>query len=292
MTQAESSDIALCRHVEVGSASSAVRASPTGDNGDSPFFEALPRLIPPWFPPTLGLPSFKYGATPMKSVTILALSLLLLGCGPQSNREAQKSSTKKPAAGRQTKSKPVAKPKPTLTVEADSFAGIPEAIEALAEAAKSGKKDEMIQADKWLEMQGQAALEPLANVVTDEQAHLAPRIAACRVLRRLGPNAKPALKQALGSESQQMRLNAIESLSLVRPTDKDIIQTLMGLVDGEDERARLHAIQALARIGPQAEDMCADKLVTILNDEKENEAIRDAAKRALKKVNPRRTFTD
>ena len=228
----------------------------------------------------------------MKTVTILALTLLLLGCGPQTNREAQKTKTKKPVASRQSRSKPGAKPKPALTVEADSFAGIPEAIKALGEAAKSGKNDELIQADKWLEMQGLAALEPLVDVVTDEEAHLAPRIAACRVLRRLGPNAKPALKQALGSESQQMRLNAIESLSLVRPSDQDIIETLMDLVDGEDERTRLQAVLALSRIGPQAKDTCGDKLVTILNDEEENDTIRDAAKRALKKVNPRRTFTD
>ena len=174
----------------------------------------------------------------------------------------------------------------------DKIGAHAEAIKALGEAAKSGKNDELIQADKWLEMQGLAALEPLADVVTDEEAHLAPRIAACRVLRRLGPNAKPALKQALGSESQQMRLNAIESLSLVRPSDQDIIETLMDLVDGEDERTRLQAVLALSRIGPQAKDTCGDKLVTILNDEEENDTIRDAAKRALKKVNPRRTFTD
>jgi HEAT repeat protein len=100
------------------------------------------------------------------------------------------------------------------------------------------------------------------------------------------------LKQCLESESKQMRLNAIEALGLVRPTDSDIIQTLADLMAAEDEHVRLEAILSLARVGPPAKDMCADKLVAILNDAEENETLRDAAKRALKQVNPRRNFTD
>jgi HEAT repeat protein len=228
----------------------------------------------------------------MKTVTILALALLLLGCGPQAGRQAKRPGTKRPTTSTPSKSKREAKPKSTLAVHAESFAGIPEAIRALTEAAKSSNEDEVIRADKWLVMQGGAAVEPLANVLNDEQAHLAARFAACRILRRLGNEAKPALKQALGSESKQMRLKAIETLGRVRPTDPDIIQTLVDLIGAEDERVRSVAILSLGDIGPPAKDMCADKLVAILNDAEENETLRDAAKRALKKVNPRRNFTD
>lgn len=228
----------------------------------------------------------------MKTIAILALTAVLFGCGPQTYQQAKTTRTNRPAANRRSSSKPAAKPKPSLSVAPDSFAGIPEAIHSLTEAAKNSKNDELIRADKWLAMQGQAAIEPLANIVNDEQAHLAGRIAACRVLRRLGSNAKPALKQALTSESKQMRLNAIKALGVVRPTDPDIIQTLVDLMGSEDERARLEAILSLARVGPSAKDLCADKLIAVLNDEQENETIRDAAKRALKKVNPRRNFTD
>lgn len=228
----------------------------------------------------------------MRTLTTLALTLFLLGCGPQTSQQAKRSGSKAPVAAKTSKSKSKAKPKPPLTVHADSFAGIPEAIRALTEAAKSGKDNELIRADRWLVMQGGAAIEPLANVLNDQQAHLAARIVACRVLRRLGSDAKPALKQALGSEPKQMRLNAIEALGIVRPTDPDIIQTLVDLASGEDERVRLEAILALAKIGPHAKDKCADMLVAILNDAEENETIRGAAKRALRKVNPRRNFTD
>lgn len=228
----------------------------------------------------------------MKTVTILALALFLLGCSPQTSRQAKKSGKIKPAASKSSKPKREAKPKPSLTVDADSFAGIPEAVSALTEAAEGSKNDELIRADRWLVMQGGATIEPLARVLNDEQAHLAARIAASRVLRRLGSNAKPALKHALASESKLVRLNAVESLSHVRPTDSDIIQTLLDLMGDEDERVRLEAILALARIGLPAKDKCAERLVAILNDENEEETIRDAAKRTLKKVNPRRSLAD
>jgi HEAT repeat protein len=66
----------------------------------------------------------------------------------------------------------------------------------------------------------------------------------------------------------------------------------MGLLDAEDERLRLEAILALGNIGPPARDICGDRLIGILNDMDENETLRDAAKRALKNVNPRRQLTD
>jgi len=224
----------------------------------------------------------------MKTLLILALSLVLAGCGPQTRRQTKSPATKKPAVSKASK----AKPKPTLTVEANSFAGIPEAIDALADAAKNSDDAKLLQATKWLMMQGDAAVEPLAQVLNDEQADLAPRIAACRTLRELGPKAKPALKQALGSEPKQLRLNAIKALGLVRPADRDIVQTLMDLLDSDDERLQPEAILALGNIGPPAKDMCGERLVGILNDAEADETLRDAAKRALKNINPRRKFTD
>jgi len=224
----------------------------------------------------------------MKTVLILALSLVLAGCGPQTRQQTKSLATKKSAVSKASK----AKPKPKLTVEADSFAGIPEAIEALSDAAKNSNDDKMLQATRWLIMQGDAAVEPLAQVLNDEQSDLAPRIAACRTLRELGPKAKPALKQALDSEPQLLRLGAIKALGLVRPADRDTVQTLMNLLDSDDERLQQEAILALGNIGPPANDMCGERLVDILNDAEEDETLRDAAKRALKNINPRRKFTD
>ena len=61
----------------------------------------------------------------------------------------------------------MAKPKPALTVDSDSFAGIPEAIHALSEAARSSRDDELIRADKWLVMQGGAAVAAVFNRAGD-----------------------------------------------------------------------------------------------------------------------------
>ena len=57
-------------------------------------------------------------------------------------------------------------------------------------------------------MQGDAAVTPLSQILNDEQAEMAARIAVCRTLCKLGPNAKPALKRAIGGEPWPIPVNA------------------------------------------------------------------------------------
>ncbi len=128
--------------------------------------------------------------------------------------------------------------------------------------------------------------------MNDEQADLLQRIAVCRPLRKMGPPAKPVFQTALDSQSQQIQLNAIKGLGLIRPTDADIIQALNGNLDAEDERVQREAILALENIGPPAKEASTAKLIAILNDTSENEKLRDAARRALDEVNPRHSFAD
>jgi hypothetical protein len=225
----------------------------------------------------------------MRYLFVLFLVSGMVGCGTAPSPKPVASSAKPKA--KTTATTPV-RASPPPTVAADRFASLPDAIEAMQKAAVAGDSEASIQVEKWLVMQGGASVAPLSALVSDEQAHLAHRIAAARVLRKLGPPAKPALLAALGSSSQQMQLNAIKGLSLIRPTDADIIQRLDSLLSNAELRVRQEAILGLANIGEPAGEHCTEHLLAILNNAQENETLRDAAKIALTKVNPRRKLVD
>ncbi|NLF73462.1 MAG: HEAT repeat domain-containing protein [Candidatus Anammoximicrobium sp.] len=226
----------------------------------------------------------------------LALGLgLLAGCGSDANTPAAKAAkpgAAKTSASRTSRIPAKARPLPAPSVPADAFPDLAAAIQALTTAAKASDTPSFVRAEQWIVMQGDAGVEPLGQIVNDPQAQMEHRIAVCRTLRRLGTKAKAAFKQALTDKSQQIRLNAIKSLGLIEPTDQDIIQTLDGYLGNKDVRTRTEAIFALANIGPPAKDAVGDKLVKMLNDPKEQETIRGAARRALDEVAPRRTFLD
>jgi len=225
--------------------------------------------------------------TILAALTCSGLFCLAVGCQPERQAPAPKAA-KRPAPAVAER----VKPPPKAVVPADAYKSLDEAIAAFFSAAKANKLEDFQRAEEWLVMQGDKAIEPLGSILNNEQGDMAQRIAVCRPLRRLGPHAKPALKQALTSPSQQLQLNAMAALGILKPTDDDIIQTLVGYLEDKEERVRREAILALANVGPPAKDACTDKLLVILNNMEENETLRDAAKLALKHVNPRRTFND
>jgi len=225
---------------------------------------------------------------------IVLMLWLLPGCGPDTKSPSAKGA--KSGAGKASTgpaaATPAAQPKPAPHVPLDAFPDLAAAIESLKTAAKASDTDNFVRGEQWIVMQGEAGIEPLGQILNDPQAEMEHRIAVCRTLRRLGTKAKVPFKQALADKSQQIRLNAIKSLGLIEPTDRDIIQTLDSYLDEKDVRTRTEAIFALANIGPPAKDAAAEKLIKMLNDPKENETIRGAAKRALDEIAPRRTFLD
>jgi hypothetical protein len=226
---------------------------------------------------------------------IVLMLWLLPGCGPDAKPSAPKAAkapAKKTSAGPTAEPPVMAQPKPAPSVPSDAFPDLAAAIGSLKTAAKASDTESFVRAEQWIVMQGDAGVGPLGKILNDPQAEMEHRIAVCRTLRRLGPKAKVPFKQALGDKSQQIRLNAIKSLGLIEPTDQDIIQTLDGYLDDEDVRTRTEAIFALANIGSPAKDAVGEKLIKMLNDPKENETIRGAARRALDEVAPRRTFLD
>ena len=229
------------------------------------------------------------------SAFLLTASFILPGCQPAGSapdKGQQQSKADRSAASKT--SPPATKQKRAANTEVprDAYKSVAEAIEALLKAAKASDTPAFERAETWLVRQGEPAVDPLAQILNDEQADMAQRIAVCRPLRKLGPPATPVFKQALESPSQLVQLNAIKGLGLIRPAGADAIGTLGGLLDAEQERVRREAILALANIGPPAEEACAGRLIAILNDTQENETLRDAAKRALENVSPRRSFAD
>ncbi len=222
-------------------------------------------------------------------VLVIVPALVLSGCQSESDTPARGDATEvKPSVA----VKPKAAPSAPKEVPADAYENTAAAIEALLQAAKKSNTDDFNRAETWLATRSDSAVAPLGKILNDEQGDLLQRIAVCRPLRKMGPAAKPVFQTALESSSQQVQLNAIKGLGLIRPTDAEIIQILNGYLDAEDERVRREAILALENIGPPAKEPSTAKLIAILNDTEENETLRDAARRALDQVNPRHTFAD
>ena len=89
------------------------------------------------------------------------------------------------------------------------------------------------------------------------------------------------------SETGRIRARAIESLGRLKPPDKATVELVVSLIDEQDVDVRKAALKSLAHYG-KAGQAAAPRLLEILNDQKEAEAIRDLAKAALKVVDQRK----
>lgn len=208
----------------------------------------------------------------------------MLGCGEQA-APAKSSGKPKPSAELNSSTKKDEAPPA-------SFGSVPEALAAVEAMSESGNpsSQELMRIEQWLGDQGNSAAPALTTALGDDKQHLAVRITACRALSRLGASGKEPLLQATAAEPRQLRLKATECLGRVKPTDKQIVDKLVGMVDHDDFDQRKAALTALANIGPaasKADPQLPQKLMGILNDTKQDETIRGLAKTALKKVDPR-----
>jgi len=217
-------------------------------------------------------------------VLVTALVAMFVGgCG----------SSKKPAGSAQPpKQKKPPAPIPQPTVKADAFASIPEAVAKLREDAAASNREGWYEASQWLQMQKGAAVAPLQELLNDDQADIRAHIVAVRTLSGLGSAAEPVLLATLRSHpSEKVQLNAIDQIGYLKPPSQTTIDELIGLLDHENDEFRRSAAVSLGAIGEPAA-AAGDKLVAILNSTEENDHLRSAAKNALKKVNPRKTFRD
>ena len=228
-----------------------------------------------------------------KQVVVGVLLLAVAGCSPVVSRTDSGGSGKtarasrKKTGGRSTSatSKPAKRP----SVAPDAFLNIDEAVETLVSAADSRDSKRRLEASDWLAMQGAPAIPRLSSVLEDEQAGTAPRIAACRVLGRLGPPALEPLIGQLNCSDQMVRINAVDQLPHIDPCVPQVVETLIKTLDHEDDRMRQRAVKGLTRLGSKAQ-AAAPRLLQILSSS-DNDQLRNDAKQALKSVDPRRTLT-
>ena len=221
---------------------------------------------------------------------------LALGCGPSgaTNSNEDDPSGEASASNTTAKPKPQAAPKPKQLVDypATAFPSMEDGIAAMMVAAKEKDSEKMMAIGQWIgRYHVPAAIEPLEKVAIDESAPVESRIAACQALRFVGPAGSDSLILAVNSQHNLVATNAVKSLVAMRPVIPNLVEQLTKFIDHSNLQVQRAAIQSLARIGPQAES-CAPKLLEILNDPDANETLRGEAKRALKAVNPRRSFQD
>jgi len=216
----------------------------------------------------------------------LCCVVLLAGCGgPQVDNGAP--------SPQPTTTTPVAAPQPTApTVPADAYASIDAGLQAYIKAAEASDKEERSRSGQWLVMQGAKAIQPVAAAMNNSESGIRSQIGLCRLLGKLGSGAADPLMAAAGSHPQRLvRVNATGQLSVVKPPTKAIVDKLLELVSDEDDEIRRSAINGLGRLGAKAA-RAKDKLLSILNNTKESETIRAAAKSALTKVDARHSFVD
>jgi hypothetical protein len=213
----------------------------------------------------------------------------VLACGGCGVSEARLDSTERGDAPESAKPQPTAKSKSAARVEFASVDAAFAEVERLASDASAGPQ--RMQVERWFHDQGERIAPELAAKLADPEADAASRIAACRVLARLGPTARPALLAASEGPPGPVRIKAIESLARLEPADAETVAKLIALIDDDDRDVRRVAIAGLKHVGPPAKE-ASPRLQAILSDANEEETIRAAAKEALKSVAPRRTLVD
>lgn len=175
------------------------------------------------------------------------------------------------------------------TVDAASFESTEAAFEALVTARAEKKLDDQEQAVGWLFKKGAEAFQYCEAICRDTQQATPSRVAACNVLAEFGQQAIPVLLELTRDSEQQVVMSAVERVSLVKPPTKEIVDRYIELLDSEDWKIQLVTAQATRRLGVQG-GRAADQLEVILQDDKNHQLLRDAARKALRSVNPRRTL--
>ena len=174
---------------------------------------------------------------------------------------------------------------------ADAYGSIAEAVDELLESTKTNNLAKQDRAVAWLSSRGTPAIDPLASILGSSDHSEAARVVACQVLSKLGPGARPALLQATSDDARMVRVSATRRLALIKPSDQQTVDRLVTLLGHDDQQTRRAAVQSLGSIGNSA-DAAIDPLVEIYNNKKNTDLLRNDAVQALKKINPRKDFTD
>ena len=227
---------------------------------------------------------------------LLVLPLLLIGCGTSSKPDASDPPTTSMNSDDQpvvTATSPSAV-KPTVNnrpdVPSDAFSSVAEAISALTIATEAKTDEDRYRATEWLVNQGDAAVAPLAAELEDPRTGTRSQITVTRIIGRIGTvEAAAVLTKIANAENQMAAINAIQLLGQVTPS-ADTVDALIKLLDHDDDRRRLESVKALGEIGEPA-SAAGEKLIALQNS-RDNDALRRAARKSLEQVDPRRTLVD
>jgi HEAT repeat protein len=211
------------------------------------------------------------------------LTLMLAGCEPVAEEMESADDTTVAAAPVSETIEPSAPPV--------SFSSVDEGLTALATATDARNSDGQKDAYNWLAKQDESAVPAVVAAMNNPSHSIEARRMACRVLSQLGPAGAAPLVAASSSEELPLKLKAIEAMPAIEPQQKIVVDRLIELVDDANDQVRRAAVRSLGQIGTAAA-RSADKLIALQNNVEVDEMTRDEAARAIKRVQPRRTFND
>ncbi|MFO0901913.1 MAG: hypothetical protein U0939_02870 [Pirellulales bacterium] len=191
----------------------------------------------------------------------------------------------RPAAAAPTP--PPAKKVEPVKVDANAFADVPAALDALTAAIKASDNAEVARVEAWFALRGGASVPTLADVIRDDSAELDRRLYACRAIVKTGPAGGEALLSLEKMEPELLYLRVIDSMGRIKPSSPALVARLKQVGFDGDVRTRQAGIAALARIGPAAKEVVPD-LQQLLNDATADETLRKEAGKALKAIDPRK----
>ncbi len=220
----------------------------------------------------------------MRLLFLLALLIPLTGCGETEVPEEENEDTVSEA-------EPVAPQKPKVPPIVETFDNIEHALTVLQEATKGKEREQQRAAFNWLIKEKEAAVPATSALLEDPNADLGCRIIACKALEQMGPDAYPAIFRMLKSDDPRIKMNAVQALGRIKPATSEAVDALIGFLHDESPQVCRLAAISLMQIGPGAK-RAGPALLKILSDEDSDPSLRDAAKRALTSVAPRRKFFD
>lgn len=218
---------------------------------------------------------------------LLVAFVSAIGCDPPANTSTDNSESPPVEIADATDTPPPSNDPPVNVTT--TFGSTEEAIGVLVESAKANEHEQRQAAETWLAGQGESAVAPLTEVMNTD-SDLRAQVAASLALQKLGPPAFDTLVEATNHSQSMVRVNAVKGVAAIKPPTKRTVDVLLELLKHEDNRVKHAAIAGLGSLGGKAE-RAGDPLVAILNS-KADDGLRNAAKAALKKVNPRKTFQD
>lgn len=204
-------------------------------------------------------------------VLLLIVLVLLTGCGSSKSGAKNK------------------KEKAPVTIR--EFDSTRDALAALTIAYSENQAREVREIEPWFSAHKDTALPELGDLATNDDTPLDRRLIACRALARMGTDSVPVLMELTKHKTDQLRYRAAESLALISPSNERHVDALIELLQSDDSRLRGYAARALGGIGPLAKRAVPD-LVTLLNDLTQSDGLRNDAKAALLKIDPRRGLMD